>query len=117
MHRHVKEALTELRGIVCGIHPPALGVGLDVALATLAAHSAVPVTLRVDLGDRPDRASEAVAYFSVAEMLANIARHRPKPSRSTTSPSDSESTAPPSAARSMCSVLSLGSGRRSGALP
>jgi signal transduction histidine kinase len=74
-HRHAKEALAELRDIARGIHPPALDIGLDAALATLVARSAVPATLRIDVSVRPTQAIETIAYFSVAELLANVARH------------------------------------------
>jgi signal transduction histidine kinase len=77
-HRHAKEALVELRDIARGIHPPALDVGLDAALATLVSRSAVPATLHADLNGglpRPSKAIETIAYFSVAELLANVAKH------------------------------------------
>ena len=48
-HRGAKEAIAELRDIARGIHPPALDIGLEGALATLAARSAVPTELSVDL--------------------------------------------------------------------
>ena len=44
-HRGAKEAIAELRDIARGIHPPALDIGLEGALATLAARSAVPTEL------------------------------------------------------------------------
>ena len=74
-HRQAKEALVELRGIARGIHPPALDLGLDAALATLVARSAVPTALRIDMPVRPTPAIETIAYFSVAELLANVAKH------------------------------------------
>jgi signal transduction histidine kinase len=74
-HRHAKEALAELRDIARGIHPPALDIGLDAALATLVARSAVPATLQIDVPVRPTQAIETIAYFSVAELLANVAKH------------------------------------------
>src|SRR5262249_35648511 len=74
-HRHAKEALIELRDLARGIHPPALDVGLDAALATLVARSAVPTTLHTDLPTRPAKAIETIAYFSAAELLANVAKH------------------------------------------
>jgi signal transduction histidine kinase len=74
-HRGAKEAITELRDIARGIHPPALDIGLEGALATLAARSAVPTELSVDLSTRPTPAVEAIAYFCVAELLANVAQH------------------------------------------
>ncbi|MGW4326508.1 sensor histidine kinase [Nocardia sp. NPDC004573] len=70
-----KEALTELRELVRGIHPPALELGLEPALETLTARCSVPVELRVHLPERPSPAIEAIAYFSVAELLTNVVRH------------------------------------------
>ncbi|GAB2522203.1 sensor histidine kinase [Nocardia heshunensis] len=70
-----KEALTELRELVRGIHPPALDLGLEAALETLAARCAVPVELRVLLPVRPSPAIETIAYFSVAELLTNVVKH------------------------------------------
>lgn len=74
-HRGAKEAITELRDIARGIHPPALDIGLEGALTTLAARSAVPTTLNFDLRARPTPAIEAIAYYCVAELLANVAQH------------------------------------------
>jgi signal transduction histidine kinase len=74
-HRGAKEAIAELRDIARGIHPPALDIGLEGALATLTARSAVPTGLTVDLRTRPIPAIEAIAYFCVAELLANVAQH------------------------------------------
>jgi hypothetical protein len=74
-HRSAKEALVELRGLARGIHPPVLDAGLADALATLAARSAVPVDVSVDVIVRPTAAIETIAYFCTAELLANIAKH------------------------------------------
>jgi signal transduction histidine kinase len=74
-HGIAKEAITELRDLARGIHPPALDHGLDTALATLAARSAVPVELVADLPEQPSPAIETIAYFCAAELLANIAKH------------------------------------------
>ncbi|WP_040784506.1 sensor histidine kinase [Nocardia pneumoniae] len=74
-HASSKEALTELRELVRGIHPPALELGLEPALETLTARCSVPVELRVHLPERPSPAIEAIAYFSVAELLTNVVRH------------------------------------------
>ena len=68
-------AMDELRGLVRGIHPPVLNTGLGAALTTLAAHSAVPVELIVDVPDRPSPTVETIAYFCAAELLANVAKH------------------------------------------
>ena len=74
-HRGAKEAIAELRDLARGIHPPALDVGLEGALSTLAARSTVPTDLTVAIGDRPTPAIESIAYFCVAELLANVAQH------------------------------------------
>jgi signal transduction histidine kinase len=74
-HRGAKEVIVELRDLARGIHPPALDTGLEGALATLAARSTVPAELTVSLVDRPSPAIEAIAYFCVAELLANVAQH------------------------------------------
>lgn len=74
-HRGAKEAIVELRDLARGIHPPVLDTGLEGALATLAARSAVPTELTVEVHDRPTPAIEAIAYFCVAELLANVAQH------------------------------------------
>jgi signal transduction histidine kinase len=74
-HRGAIEAITELRVLARGIHPPVLDNGLPDALATLAARSAVPVELVVDVKDRPSAAIETIAYFCAGELLANAAKH------------------------------------------
>jgi signal transduction histidine kinase len=74
-HRGAMEAITELRDLARGIHPPALDEGLSAALAALAARSDLPVGLVVDLPERPSAAIETIAYFCVAELLTNVAKH------------------------------------------
>ena len=74
-HRGALEAITDLRTLARGIHPPVLDHGLTDALATLAERSAVPVELITDIPERPSAAIETIAYFSAAELLANVARH------------------------------------------
>jgi signal transduction histidine kinase len=74
-HRGAKDALSELRDLVKGIHPPVLDSGLPDALATLAAASALPVELRADVPVRPSEAIETIAYFCTAELLANATKH------------------------------------------
>ena len=75
-HTEAKAALVELRDLVRGVHPPVLtDRGLDAALSGLAARCTVPVTLQVDVPVRPRPAVEAVAYFTVAEALTNVAKH------------------------------------------
>jgi len=74
-HRGAKEAITELRDLARGIHPPVLDQGLDTALTSLAARSDVPVELAIDLPGRPSAAIETIAYFCAAELLTNVAKH------------------------------------------
>jgi signal transduction histidine kinase len=74
-HKGAKEAIVELRDLARGIHPPALDVGLEGALATLAARSTIPTELAVTIDERPSPAIEAIAYFCVAELMANVAQH------------------------------------------
>lgn len=75
-HDEAKQAIGELRDLVRGIHPQVLtDRGLDAALSALAARSTVPVTVGVDLPWRLPPATEAAAYFVVAESLTNVAKH------------------------------------------
>ncbi len=75
-HEEAKQALTELRNLVRGVHPPVLSDrGLDAAISGLAALSPVPVTVHASLADRPAASAEAIAYFIVAEALTNVAKH------------------------------------------
>lgn len=75
----VEEALTELRHVVRGIHPPILtDRGLVGAVRALAAGSGLEVEVTddgVEGGARAPAAVEAAAYFSVAEALTNAAKH------------------------------------------
>jgi signal transduction histidine kinase len=75
-HEELQRAIVELRNLARGIHPAVLtDRGLDAALSSLAARSAVPVNLEVRLDRRPPASAEATAYFIVAEALTNAARH------------------------------------------
>lgn len=74
-HANAKQALTELRDLARGIHPPVLDNGLSDALASLAAQSAVPVGSFIDVPARPTPAIEAIAYFCAAELIANVGKH------------------------------------------
>jgi signal transduction histidine kinase len=75
-HAASKEAITEMRQVARGIHPPVLtDRGLDAALSALAARSPVPVEVRVDVPARPSPTVEAIAYFCVSEALTNVAKH------------------------------------------
>ncbi len=75
-HEEAKAALAELRDLVRGIHPVILeDRGLDAALSAIVARTPVPVTLEVDVVDRPPPAVESAAYFVVSEALTNVGRH------------------------------------------
>jgi signal transduction histidine kinase len=70
-----KQIIEELRDLVRGIHPPALDSGLEPALATLAARTPIPTTVRVALPTRLSSAAETLLYFAAAELLANAGKH------------------------------------------
>ena len=74
-HRSAREAITELRDLARGIHPPVLDEGLGSALATLAARSDLPVSIVADLPERPSAAIETMACYCAAVLLANAAQH------------------------------------------
>ncbi len=75
-HEEAKAALKEIRDLVRGIHPVILeDRGLDAALSAVVARSPVPVTLNVDVAERPSASVESTAYFVVTEALTNVARH------------------------------------------
>ncbi|WP_210651888.1 sensor histidine kinase [Nocardioides sp. SYSU D00065] len=69
-------ALAELRAVVRSILPPVLSDrGLAGAVHGLAAASAVPCTVEVDVPVRSPASVEATVYSMVAEALTNVARH------------------------------------------
>ncbi len=75
-HEQATVALAELRELVRGLHPAVLSDrGLDAALSGLVAHAPHPVRLQVDIGARCAPGIEAIAYFTVCEALANVAKH------------------------------------------
>ena len=74
-HASAKETLVELRDIARGIRPPALDAGLAVALETLAARSMLPVTLDVAVDEPLPSAVGSITYYTVAELLTNVAKH------------------------------------------
>jgi signal transduction histidine kinase len=68
--------LEDLREIARGLHPAILADGgLPPALKTLARRSAVPVRLDLQVGRRLPDQVETAAYYTVAEALANTAKH------------------------------------------
>jgi signal transduction histidine kinase len=69
-------ALSELRDLVAGIHPPVLAErGLDGALRALAMALPIPVEITIDLPGRPQAPVESALYFAAAEVLTNVAKH------------------------------------------
>jgi signal transduction histidine kinase len=75
-HQQAKDTVTELRGLIRGLHPPVLtDRGLDAALSAIAVRCPVPVRLTVEIDERPSATVEAIGYFVVAEALTNVARH------------------------------------------
>ncbi|WP_129839978.1 histidine kinase [Streptomyces sp. RFCAC02] len=75
-HAETEDAMTELRSVIRAVYPPVLAdQGLAGALGTLSTRAGVPTRIDVGpLGEVP-AAVEAVAWFTVTEALANIARH------------------------------------------
>jgi signal transduction histidine kinase len=70
------QALSELRALVRGIHPPVLAErGLDGAVRALALSLPLPVDVQADLPGRASAPVESAAYFAVAEALANVVKH------------------------------------------
>jgi signal transduction histidine kinase len=70
------EALSELRALVRGIHPPVLAErGLDGAVRALALSLPLPVDLSINLPGRSSAPVESAAYFAIAEALANVVKH------------------------------------------
>jgi len=68
--------MDELRALVAGISPPVLAErGLGDAIRALALDAPVPATADIDLPGRLLAPVEAAAYFAVAELLANAAKH------------------------------------------
>jgi len=71
-----RTALSELRHLARGIHPPVLTErGLGGAVEALALASALPVEVDVALDERLPAPVESALYFVIAEAMANIARH------------------------------------------
>jgi signal transduction histidine kinase len=70
------KALAELRDLIRGIHPPVLADrGLADAVRALALDTALPLRVTSELAGRPPASVESAAYFTVSELLANVAKH------------------------------------------
>jgi len=69
-------ALGDLRDVVHGIHPPVLADrGLKAAIEALAIDLPVPVEVTGKAVAALSAPVESAAYFTVAECLANVAKH------------------------------------------
>lgn len=69
-------ALTELRELVRGVHPPVLADrGLADAMRALALDCPLAVQTGIDLPGRVPAPVETACYFAVAELLTNAAKH------------------------------------------
>ncbi|GLY00183.1 sensor domain-containing protein [Actinoplanes sp. NBRC 101535] len=75
-HDLAKQALTDLRELIRGVHPKVLtDRGLAAAVGELASIAPIPITLDITLPERLPPAVEMTAYFVVAEALTNVAKH------------------------------------------
>ena len=70
------QALTELRDLVRGIHPPVLADrGLVGAVQALCLASPIPIAVQADVPQRLPAPVESAAYFAVAETVTNVIKH------------------------------------------
>jgi signal transduction histidine kinase len=70
------EINNEIREITNGIHPAVLSeAGLGASLRALGRRSAIPTDVWVSFTDRLPAPIEVAAYYVVAEMLTNAAKH------------------------------------------
>ncbi|MFB9833595.1 sensor histidine kinase [Actinoallomurus acaciae] len=70
------KALTELRDLVRGIHPPVLAErGLGDAVRALAMASPLTTEVSVDLPGTLEAPVESAAYFAISEVFTNAAKH------------------------------------------
>jgi len=70
------KALTDLRDLVRGIHPPVLADrGIGEAVRALAMDSPLQIRVTNELPGRPPAPVESAAYFAVSELLANVSKH------------------------------------------
>ncbi|MEV3985956.1 sensor histidine kinase [Nonomuraea sp. NPDC049758] len=70
------QALSDLRDLVRGIHPPVLtDRGLAGAIEASALLCPMPVEIDIDLPGRPQPPVESAVYFAAAEALTNVTKH------------------------------------------
>lgn len=71
-----KQALTDMRELIRGVHPKVLtDRGLPAAAGEVASTAPLPVDLHFSLPGRLSAALEITAYFVIAEALANVTKH------------------------------------------
>jgi GAF domain-containing protein len=72
----VDEVLGEVRELSRGLHPGLLSrQGLGPSLRALARRTPLPVSLEVDLPERPTEPVETATYFVVSEALTNAVKY------------------------------------------
>jgi signal transduction histidine kinase len=72
----LEAVLDEVREVSRGLHPAQLARGgLGVALGTLARRSPIPVTIEIDVDERPPPPIETAVYYVVSEALTNAIKH------------------------------------------
>jgi signal transduction histidine kinase len=70
------QALTELRDLVRGIHPPVLADrGLVGAVQALALSTPIEVEVAADVTQPLPAPAESAGYFAMAEVLTNVIKH------------------------------------------
>ncbi|MFC7531116.1 sensor histidine kinase [Actinoplanes sp. GCM10030250] len=75
-HDLAKQALTDLRELIRGVHPKVLtDRGLAAAIGEVASTAPLTVDLDLRLPGRLTPAAEVTAYFVVTEALTNVAKH------------------------------------------
>ena len=74
--RDAREALSELRLLATGLHPPILSEGgLPPAIAALARRAPLEVRVEHVADERFHPTVEVAAYYVVAEALTNVVKH------------------------------------------
>ncbi|NMO53535.1 sensor histidine kinase [Actinoplanes sp. TBRC 11911] len=75
-HELAKQALTEIRELIRGVHPKVLtDRGLEAAVGEVVATVPIPVDVTIELPGRLSPIIEVTAYFVVVETLTNVAKH------------------------------------------